>query len=62
MTLDLTADERDALLAILRAELGRLKGEIYRTEDRDFKVGLKEREAIILGLIDRLEPSAEPAA
>lgn len=62
MNLDLTADEGDALLDILQRELSRLKGEIYHTDDREFKAGLKEREAIIVELIERLSASARPAA
>jgi hypothetical protein len=62
MNLDVTADEQDALLDILQRELSRLKGEIYHTDDREFKAGLKVREAIIVDLIDRLGASAQPAA
>ncbi len=61
MNLDVTADEQDALLDILQRELSRLKGEIYHTDSREFKAGLKVREAIIVDLIDRLGASAQPA-
>lgn len=58
MTLDLTTPERDLLLTVLSDELGRLKGEIYKTETRDYKEQLKGREAILVSLIERLQPPA----
>jgi hypothetical protein len=54
MTLELTAPERDVLLGILDDELGRLKGEIYKTETWEYKEQLKAREATIESLIARL--------
>lgn len=57
MEVTLTAPERDLLLAMLREELGRLKGEIYRTEAAPFKHELKEREATLMAIIGRLEAS-----
>jgi uncharacterized small protein (DUF1192 family) len=57
MELTLTAPERDLLLALLRDELGRLKGEIYRTEAAQFKHELKQREATLIAIIGRLEAS-----
>lgn len=58
MNLDLTADERDYLLNLLRQELGRLKSEINRTETASFKDGLKADEEILKQLISRLENDA----
>lgn len=57
MDISLTAPERDLLLALLRDELGRLKGEIYRTEAAGFKQELKEREATLTSIIERVEAS-----
>jgi hypothetical protein len=54
---EMTAPERDLLLDILRDELGRLKGEIYKTETRGFKEQLKGKEATLVSLIERLEAS-----
>lgn len=58
MRLDLTAPERDLLLNILEDELGSLKGEIYKTETRDYKEQLKGRESTLVALIERLQASA----
>lgn len=58
MTIDLSAPERELLLAVLRDQLGSLKGEIYKTETWDYKQELKGREELLVGLIGRLE-SAE---
>jgi hypothetical protein len=58
MNLDLTADERDYLLRLLREELGRLKAEIHRTEAADFKERLRSDEAILQGLLARIETDA----
>lgn len=54
---EMTAPERDLLLDILRGELGRLKGEIYKTETWDYKEQLKGRERTLVSLIERLEAS-----
>ena len=41
-----------------------LKEEIYKTEDRDFKTGLREREHVIEAMMAKLADAAsmEPAA
>ncbi len=57
MTLDLDGHEHDLLLRILEDELGRLKGEIYKTETYEYKEQLKGREATLVSLIDRLKAS-----
>ncbi len=57
MNVDPTAPERDLLLEMLRDDLGRLKGEIYKTETFEYKVELKAREATLVGIIGRLEVS-----
>ena len=58
MTLELSNDEHAMLLQLLRDELGRLKGEIYKTEAAGFKDELKDREALLTAIIGRLESSA----
>ena len=58
MNLELTGPERDLLLTILTDELGRLKGEIYKTETFDYKEQLKAREQTLVSLIERLQASA----
>jgi uncharacterized small protein (DUF1192 family) len=55
MTVELTAPERDVVLSILEDELGRLKGEIYKTETWEYKQQLKERESLLTSAIDRLK-------
>ncbi len=57
MNVDLTAPERDLLLEMLRDDLGRLKGEIYKIETSENKVELKAREAALVGIMGRLEVS-----
>jgi hypothetical protein len=57
MNVELTGPERDLLLEILSDDLGRLKGEIYRTEAFAYKEELKAREQTLVGIIGRLEVS-----
>jgi hypothetical protein len=57
MKIEMTAPERDLLLTLLEDELGRLKGEIYKTETWDYKEQLKAREQTLTSLIDRLKVS-----
>jgi hypothetical protein len=57
MKIEMTAPERDLLLTLLADELGRLKGEIYKTETWDYKEQLKSREQTLTLLIDRLKAS-----
>jgi hypothetical protein len=54
MNLDLSGPERDLLLEVLESELGRVKGEIYKTETWDYKEQLKSRETMLGSLIERL--------
>jgi hypothetical protein len=61
MELALSATEGELLLDLLREELGRLKGEIYRTETAEYKSALKAREGLLVDIIGRLESGA-PAA
>jgi hypothetical protein len=58
MTIELTAPERDLLLTLLQDELGRLKGEIYKTETFEYKEELKAREEVLVSVIGRLEATA----
>jgi hypothetical protein len=57
MKIEMTAPERDLLLTLLEDELGRLKGEIYKTETWEYKEQLKSREQTLTSLIDRLKAS-----
>lgn len=64
MQLELSEGERAVLVDLLRSRLGDLRSEIYSTDSPSFKEGLKERERIIVTLLERLEPgvTAPPAA
>jgi hypothetical protein len=57
MNVELSAPERDLLLEMLSDDLGRLKGEIYRTETFEYQEELKARERTLVGIIGRLEVS-----
>jgi hypothetical protein len=54
MEMRLTDVEREVLRDVLERELGDLKGEIYKTEDVDYKKVLKEREVALVSLLDKL--------
>lgn len=64
MQLELSEGERAVLVDLLRSRLGDLRSEIYSTDSTSFKEGLKERERVIVTLLERLEPgvTAPPAA
>jgi hypothetical protein len=53
--LDLSQDEHDYLLDLLREERGRLKSEVHHTDARDYKDALRIRAGLLRGLIERLE-------
>jgi hypothetical protein len=53
-TLELSPEEFRLLREILTSYLGELRVEISRTDTRDFRDNLKEREAVVRRLIDRL--------
>lgn len=53
--LNLTADEEAKLLEILERYYPMLRIEIVNTDDREFRRSLKEREAFMKELIDRLK-------
>ncbi|HPI92187.1 MAG TPA: hypothetical protein PLT09_10230 [Deltaproteobacteria bacterium] len=53
--LNLTAEEESKLLEILERYYPMLRIEIVNTDDREFRRSLKEREAFMKELIDRLK-------
>jgi hypothetical protein len=55
LRLDLTLEEAEALQSLLGENLRDLRAEIVRTEQADFRRGLKEREALLKSLIERIE-------
>jgi hypothetical protein len=54
MELQLSDDERAVLVDLLRDDLGSLRAEIYRTEAHEFKDVLKDREALLTAILERL--------
>ncbi len=56
MTIDLTPEERDMLLDILRDRLGTLREEIHHSMVSTFTDELKQREKALRSLVLRLEP------
>ena len=60
MQLDLSAEETAVLVDALEKALGGLREEIYKAEVAEYKTLLKQREAILTGLIARL--AARPAS
>jgi len=55
MELRLTEPETALLTEILHADLSDLLMEIARTDNRSMREGLKKREALLRGILDRLE-------
>lgn len=57
--LEMTTEEHEALLEILERYYPDLRREIVNTDDREFRRALRQREAIMKELIQRLK--AQPA-
>ena len=55
MELRMTEPEAALLTEILLADLSDLLMEIARTDNRAMREGLKKREALLRGILDRLE-------
>ena len=54
MQLEMRPTEAQVLEEILRRALGDIREEIYKAEVADYKAVLKEREAIVQSLLERL--------
>ncbi len=54
MNLELTAKERDALMVVLKDYLPELRGEIASGGKHEFKEDLKEEEAVLKEILDKL--------
>jgi hypothetical protein len=54
MQLDISAEEAAVLTAVLDSALGEIREEVYKSETAEYKTNLKEREAIITALLERL--------
>ncbi|HEY3243028.1 MAG TPA: hypothetical protein VGM03_06715 [Phycisphaerae bacterium] len=62
MTIELSNEEREALLNFLNRELSALQVEVRRTEARDFRRELDTQEHILERLRDRLAGMAAPVS
>jgi hypothetical protein len=56
---DLSAEQRDLLTELLDEAYRNLRAEIHRTDDYEYKEGLKARQQALLSLLDKL--GAHPA-
>ncbi len=54
MQLDLSPSEADVVADILESALGELREEVYKAEVADYKTALKEREAVLTTVLQRL--------
>ncbi len=54
MQLALGSDEADVLEAILTSALGDLREQVYKAEVAEYKTALKQREAIVTNLLERI--------
>ena len=57
MNLELTDKEKAALVVVLKDYIPELRGEISSSVKRDFKLELKEEEAVLKGLLAKLNGS-----
>jgi hypothetical protein len=58
MNLDLGTDERTLLAGLVDESLRNLKEEIYHTDTADYKDQLKEREALMINILQKLNAGA----
>jgi hypothetical protein len=54
MPLELSEAEREVVTDVLTRAMGDLREEIYKTDTTDYKDQLREREAILAGVLQRL--------
>lgn len=55
MTLELTDKEKEMLVGVLKDYIPELRGEIASGAKHDFKVELKEEEAVLKVILEKLE-------
>jgi hypothetical protein len=55
LNLELQANEIDVLRDVIQSDLAELRHEIYRTDHRAFRDKLRDREALLAGILDRVE-------
>lgn len=61
MDLSLTSTEQTLLVSILQGTLGDVREQVYKSELSDYKDDLKQKEALIRGLLARLGAPVQPA-
>jgi len=54
MQLPLTSEEAEVLEELLTSALGDLREQVYKAEVAEYKAVLKQREAIVAGLLERV--------
>lgn len=54
MNLELTEKEKDALIVVLKDYIPELRGEIASGGKHEFKEELKQEEAVLKGILDKL--------
>jgi len=57
-TISFSDPERQLLIELLDAELQELPHEIHHTDDRDYREGLKKKEATLEELLKKLKSAA----
>ncbi len=62
MDLHLNAEEIDVLHWVLQREMGAVREEAYKTDDSEYKRGVKEREAIVASLLEKVGGSLNPGS
>ncbi len=56
MVIDLSQAETEIVAAMLEKELEDIRSELHHTHVHDYRESLKEREALVRGLLSRLRP------
>ncbi|MEW6207938.1 MAG: hypothetical protein AB1631_06195 [Acidobacteriota bacterium] len=57
MNIELTPEEKDLLTSIVDQYFSSLREEIYKTEEYEFKTRLKEEEAMVKKILEKLGAS-----
>jgi hypothetical protein len=60
MQLELSAEELAVLQEVLDKALRDLREEVYKAEVADYKRNLKEREHVLVHLLERVQPRPTP--
>jgi len=55
MPVDLTREEIGLIVGLLESEQDEIRSEIHHSQNFEFKTGLKEREKLILAILEKLK-------